>query len=440
MKLHEWIAVEKRIDSYQIPDGPALVDQLPRDFVESLTPEEALALRYDWRATLRPRQQPPPGDDWLVWALITGRGFGKSHAAAAWIADRLEHDPGDYLLVAPTESEVLDLCWEPIKEALAPGVRYTQQLKQQRITFPDWGSRLLIWSAEKSQARGKNLRGAWCEEIVAWPGGARGGMKLWRTLSRALRVKGKAPARCLLTTTPPDTLDHWLLDVLADPATYVTRGESLDNPLLDSRNVEAWYREASNDAERENRGRFVFGADGALFTVDLIERGRVLVPPPQQLVVVSLDPTQSDKRDADSVGLSAMGLSASQGYLLESHSDRMSPDVWADLAIEMALRHHASVYIVEPTGSGDLPDTVLRQQFKLTKKGILPIVPSKAKGPKHVRAKPLAQLARQGRFHVVGYQEEFEREATQWYPGAGFSPGALDSAAHAWRYLEKFAR
>jgi hypothetical protein len=42
-----------------------------------------------------------------------------------------------------------------------------------------------------------------------------------------------------------------------------------------------------------------------------------------------------------------------------------------------------------------------------------------------------------GRFHVVGHQPDFQREATGWYPGAGFSPGALDAVSHAWNVCTK---
>lgn len=55
----------------------ALLPKEERDkILNSLTQEEAEDILYDWEVWARPKQLPPPGD-WLVWMILTGRGWGK---------------------------------------------------------------------------------------------------------------------------------------------------------------------------------------------------------------------------------------------------------------------------------------------------------------------------------------------------------------------------
>ena len=43
-----------------------------------LIPGAAEALEWDWATWARPSQV-PPGGDWLVWLVLAGRGWGKTH-------------------------------------------------------------------------------------------------------------------------------------------------------------------------------------------------------------------------------------------------------------------------------------------------------------------------------------------------------------------------
>lgn len=431
MDLQTWEATEARIDAEQIPDARALLDRLPRSFVESLTPREALALRHAPAAYLRPRQLPPPGDDWLTWVLVTGRSWGKTHAAAAWIVARILEgnpaEPADYLLVAPSLQLCETLQVDTIRALLPPWVRVVPRLSHQQILFPDAGVRLLMHSAENAHARGYNARGAWLEEIVAYPGG---GKALFQNLRRTLRSPGTTPARCVITTTPPFTLDHWLLELISQPSTKVTRGRARDNPYVDRRNIESWYAEDTIESRRENDGAFVFGVDGALFRLEDLEAARVRAAPALMRVVISCDPAQSNKADADPVGLTAVGIAGGHFYVLASCSERLEPAAWAQRAISWAEQFHAGQFVVEPTGSGGYPRATLEAQMRLGGHTRRPIVESKARGSKADRAGPLSAVAAQGRLHLVGRHEQLERELTTWHPGAGFSPGGLDALVH----------
>lgn len=427
--LPAWLEHERRIDAEQVPDGLPLLERLPRDFVEALTPREALALRYAPAAYLRPRQIIDDAGDWLTCVMLGGRGLGKSFGAAGWTATQIQRG-GDYALVAPTLREAWDLQWRVIRdECLPPWIRYVERVSHDRVDFLDHGARLLMHSAEISQYRGPNLRGAWVEEPVRYSRGA----ELWKNLRLALRVRGETPPRAVVTTTPPRTLD-WILELCTEPTTRVIRGRMRDNPMLDRRAVDAAYRAMAGTIEgrRELDGEVVLGVDGALFRVEELERYRVTpdAVPRMSQVVVACDPAQSSKADADPVGLVAVGIAAGHLYVFESCSERLEPAAWAQRAIDWAEEHHAGRYVVEPTGSGSYPRATLDAQMRIAAAPKRPIVESKARGSKADRAQPLSAAAAQGRLHLVGRHDALERELTTWHPGATFSPGGLDALVH----------
>lgn len=425
--LPTWQAADARIKRAQIPDRRALCDRVSLDVARELSPREALALQYEPAWYLRARQLPPADADWLVWLMMMGRGAGKTHAAASWMAQQVRR-PGDYALVAPVTQDCWDLQWEALKALLPPWVRYVERYTRGQVIFPDHGARLLVHSAECTQYRGPNLRAAWCEEPVKWSNGG----ELWSNLRLALRVRGETPSRAVFTTTPPREL-NWILELAVAPTTRVTRGTMRDNPALDPRNVEAAYAQMAGTIEsaRELDGEVVLGVDGALFKLEDLERYRVAVAPTLEQVVIAVDPAQSNKRDADPVGMVAAGIARGEIYVLESCSERLEPLAWASRAVEWAARHNAGRYIVEYTGSGSYPRDTLNAQIRISGAHQRPIVDSRAKGSKGDRAQPLSAAAAQGRLHIVGRHEALERELTTWHPGANFSPGGLDALVHA---------
>jgi phage terminase large subunit-like protein len=46
----------------------------PTDFAAALAEE----LEHGWSILARPNQLPPPGEDWFIWLMLAGRGWGKT--------------------------------------------------------------------------------------------------------------------------------------------------------------------------------------------------------------------------------------------------------------------------------------------------------------------------------------------------------------------------
>jgi len=146
--------------------------------------------------------------------------------------------------------------------------------------------------------------------------------------------------------------------------------------------------------------------------------------------VIAVDPAQSARRDADPVGIVAVGIARGHLYVLASCSERLEPAVWASRALAWAEKYNAGRFVVEPTGSGSYPRATLAAQVQIEGAMMRPIIDSKARGSKADRASPLSAAAAQGRVHIVGRQADLERELSTWHPGARWSPGGLDALVH----------
>ncbi len=71
--------------------GKSIMEQLaelPEDernaILAGMDPE---ALVWDWSVWGRPEQFAPTGDDWNVWLVLAGRGFGKTRLASEWVRE-----------------------------------------------------------------------------------------------------------------------------------------------------------------------------------------------------------------------------------------------------------------------------------------------------------------------------------------------------------------
>lgn len=89
------------------------IDQLSpaeRQVVELPDPAKRQLL---WNLIARPSQLAPAGDDWLVWMLMSGRGAGKTRAAAEDTAKFARRNPRCRIaVVAPTFAVGRDVCIE----------------------------------------------------------------------------------------------------------------------------------------------------------------------------------------------------------------------------------------------------------------------------------------------------------------------------------------
>ncbi len=308
----------------------AIVRSLPEDFVRKI--EDSFP---EWA---HDNQKPPPGD-WRVWAIIAGRGFGRTRAGAEWVlglvrthcplpgASRLSlpREGGGVFLPSPLAGEGnasvasegggmrIALVAATIDEARAVMVEGASGIlacaKPGEVL--DWspGTRTLRFKGAEailfSGASPEKLRGpehdfAWCDELAKWPKA----QDTWDNLQLGLR-RGDRP-RVLITTTPRSGP---LLDTILDqPDVVESRGSTYDNPFTAAAFKEAVTRMygGTRFGGQELYGELLRDVEGSLWPGELVEKCRV-----QRLARVST-----------SLDMSGEGEALSQTPLVSSPSTR----------------------------------------------------------------------------------------------------------------------
>jgi phage terminase large subunit-like protein len=183
---------------------------------------ELAAWRAQWLDMARPNQLPPTDNDWDVWALIAGRGFGKTRIGAEAVGYWAASMPGTrWAVVAPTQDDCRSVCFEGksgilnvIPEAIAPRRNFNSQKLELRLRN---GSLIVGKSAEKpDRLRGPQFHGAWCDELASWGASSSSGkgkkapngrlLDTWSNLQFGNRLKAESrfmpKPRIIVTTTP----------------------------------------------------------------------------------------------------------------------------------------------------------------------------------------------------------------------------------------------
>ena len=115
-------------------------------------------LIYDWKFWGRPSQIPPDDRDWSVFAMVAGRGAGKTRAGAEWVQDMAMTHPGCRIaLVARTAADVRDVMVNGESGIMFIGDPNNRPVYQPTNRLLKWsnGSIAMTYSAEEpDQLRG----------------------------------------------------------------------------------------------------------------------------------------------------------------------------------------------------------------------------------------------------------------------------------------------
>ena len=147
-------------------------------------------LQYDANFWLRPSQKPPVDDFW-IWLLAAGRGFGKTYSAAQWARKKAMSMPGSRgALVARTAADVRDVIVmgdSGLMEISSDSDRPVFEPSKRLVTWPNGSSALLFSSEEPSQLRGPQFHWGYAEELASWKWVADdSGLTAWDNLKIAI--------------------------------------------------------------------------------------------------------------------------------------------------------------------------------------------------------------------------------------------------------------
>jgi phage terminase large subunit-like protein len=142
-----------------------LIAMLPEDeqeaALEGIDPDNLL---WDWNVWARPEQLPPGIDDWNVWLILAGRGFGKSRMGAEWIREQAKYTTEGqrrFALVARTAADARDVLVEGesgIMNVTPPSERPLYEPSKRRLTWPNGNVASIFTADEPDGLRGPQFR------------------------------------------------------------------------------------------------------------------------------------------------------------------------------------------------------------------------------------------------------------------------------------------
>lgn len=400
--------------------------------IDGLSPDEALALLYDWPFWARPKQLPPFGS-WRVWLLLAGRGFGKTRTGAELVRARVASRSARRLaLVAPTAADARGVMVEGESGILAISPRWDRpqyEPSKRRLTWPN-GAIATFYSAEEPERlRGPQHDAAWCDELASWryP-------EAWDMLMFGLRL-GDDP-RVVVTTTPRPT--KLLRALIEDPAVSITRGTTYENrPNLAPEFLDQIIRkyEGTQLGRQEIEAELLDDMPGTLWSRGVIEATRGRTAPALARIVVAVDPAATSGAEADETGIIVAGKDFDgHGWVLADLSGHYRPMEWARAVVAAFHVHHADRVVAEVNNGGEMVELTLR-----VIEPDLPFTAVRASRGKVTRAEPVAALYQQGRVHHQGVFSQLEDQMCSIDSGradgpslrANFSPDRVDALVWA---------
>ena len=398
-------------------------------------------LQWDWSFWGRPEQQRPEGDDWNIWLYLAGRGAGKTRTAAEWIREEAKYtNKGQirFALVARTAADVRDVIVEGesgIINVTPPSERPVYEPSKRRLTWPNGNTATCFTADEPDSLRGPQFTHAWGDEVAAWrqtPDAA--GMTAFDNLRVGTRL-GSNP-KIVVTTTPKRVplLYQLMAEAQKTGKVIITRGSTMDNQgnlstaYLDA--IKGVY-EGTRLAQQELYGEMLSDVEGALWTPDLIDKGRESqLPMGTPLRVVAVDPSVAENpRDECGIVVCAStgerDLYKRNSWVLEDATVHGSPDVWANKVVQMARKWGCPV-VAEVNQGGALVRNAIN-----TIDPSIKVLEVHSKYGKALRAEPITLAYEQGRVHHVGYLADLESQMISWIPGEGKSPDRVDALVHA---------
>ena len=390
-----------------------------------------------WRDIAREKQLPPDGD-WLIWLLMTGRGFGKTRSGAEWVIERAMSYPHSIALVGETAAEVrnpmIEVSEASIMECARPSQRPEYIPTKRRLIFPN-GSIATTYSGDKPrQLRGPEHGTAWMDEWTKYKYPD-------RTLDNLLMGLRKGDDPRLAITNTPRPIPALKELIKLDEVALVT-GTTWENKDNLSDTMLAFLLKKYKDTykgRQELEGLLIDDMPGALWKRSDIDDNRVDRVPREgekeenlrdcemlKRIVVALDPEATSSEQSSQTGIIVGGLGYdNEVYIIADRTTRGSPGHWGGAAIDAYFDFSSDLLVGEANNGGDMIEYVLRsvaesQDVTIQYRKIW------ASRGKRTRAEPIAAMYEQGRVHHVGAFSELEDQMCNWVPGDD-SPDRMDA-------------
>lgn len=391
-----------------------------------------------------PHQVPPP-PGFYGWAMLAGRGAGKTDTCANYMVRHVQGPPclkGPHPhwmgIIAPTLGDAATSCFSGPSGISAhdPSAKMVTTKGGTIIRWPN-GSEAKLFGAHTEEdvnrlRSGGNRCLQWLEEIAAW----RWLDDAWHHMRFGLR-SGPRPHWVASTTPRPRPLIKKISKGEFENV-VVTHATMYDNPHLpaDIRHaLEEAYAGTTLGAQ-ELLGHIVEQDENALWRREHIERSRVQFEDVERIIIrrtVGVDPSGGAGEQGivctaktRKIELPGFEQPVATGFVLADASCHLPAAAWGMRAVDTAIEWDADDICVEKNFGGDMAIEVVRSAAE--KRGVpIPIRFVIASRGKAVRAAPIGALTEQGRFGFAGAFEALEDQLCTWTPEIGYSPDRLDA-------------
>jgi predicted phage terminase large subunit-like protein len=170
--------------------------------------------------------------DWSMWVLLAGRGFGKTRVGAEIVREMVETNQAKRIaIISPTAADARDVVVEGESGLLSICPQWNKPVYEstkRRVTWPNGAMASLFSAEEPERLRGPQFDFAWMDEVAGYDANTQ--QMTFDMLQFGLRL-GKNP-RCVVTTTPkPTPLIQNFVKMAKNPENrvIVTTGSTYEN-------------------------------------------------------------------------------------------------------------------------------------------------------------------------------------------------------------------
>lgn len=427
--------------------GRSLLERAVRRFgaqhvFDTLDADQRAALPFQWRIVARPEQLAPRGP-WRWWAVIAGRGFGKTRSGAEWVREKARDLPGSLgAIVGQTPDDARQIQIEGPAGLLAVSPaheRPTWEPSKGTLRWPNGTTAQVYSGAKPGGFRGPQFHWAWVDELAKYSRAR----ESYDNLNFGLRLEfkgGVQPQACVTTTPRPIAV---IKELIAGRSTVVTRGSTFENranlaaSFLDE--MRGKY-EGTKLGRQELYGDVLDDVPGALWSRAMFDRRGFRAEHPLDLfdlIAVAIDPAASNTETSDESGIIVVGsytalrkgLQLAHFHALADRSIYGSARERAARAIEAFTEFEADRFVVETNNGGDwIPAVIETEWATQSLPGAPPIECVTASRGKRTRAEPISSLYEQERFTHAPGLEALEDQLATWSPLlAEHSPDRMDA-------------
>lgn len=403
--------------------------------LDGMSDSEYVSLRYDWNFWARPDQIQPPeleAEDFFIWMVQAGRGWGKTRVLAEWVIDKVQNHGYRYVsLVGAAADEVRNVMIEGesgLIECSPPWFFPDYEPSKKRLTWPNGAIANIFYGSEPDKSRGAQSDLVWMDEIAKW----KYPEDTFDNVLFGTRL-GSNPLVGVSSTPRPT---KFIKELVARDDIIVTRGSTYDNVLNLAKpfisQIIKKYK-GTRLGLQEIWAKILDDNPNALWKRGWIDRDRVTSFPKCRKIVIGMDPQGSADVEGSETGIIVAGVAKvdreDHYYIFDDLTISGRPNAWAKQAISGYYKYAANFLIPEKNNGGDMVKETIRNADKK-----VPVREVWASRGKYTRAEPISLLAEQGYIHHVGNFPYLEDELCEWEPGDE-SPNRLDAYVWAVAYL-----